>query len=1070
MHHDTPRRLRLLLSLLVGLSLLGVRLAGAEEEDEIYQPPLSVAAAGAISDATALSPAAQAVVNFGELARQESRAAKAAPAVRGTWAPPEHEGPPEPYFPPAPSFSGKPGLPLAVPSPSPTTSFMGLDDIPMADSLYIVIPPDVGGAVGPTMVLCDFNNNYQILNKSTGAVVATLGTATFWAPVVAAGERLNLTDPRSAYDPYNDCWIVAMQTYTTGAGKLLIGVSQTNDPTGSWYLYSFNTAVTIDFPILGFNKNWISLSVNRYSIAGAFQRGINLVVDYPQARAGTGTGTLFTHAANTHFCSSPCVTYSASEDTLFVVTHLSSAGATYAMDTITGTPGTPTYTSGGSQVRTGGGWVQPGGNQLPQSAPNSGASACGATPCKLENQDSQVRSAPTYRGGYIYYAQTVGLPSGGLTHTAAQWTKLSAISGAYSDGGRIDDPTATATNGGKWYAYTHIAVNSEGSFLVGYSQFSSAQHPSAGYSVHVAGDAAGTVRDPQIYHAGEDYYHKTFSTATGRNRWGDFSTAQVDPSDDLTLWTLQEYAKTRTGTDDGNTGSNSSRWSSWWAGVTVSTNHTITASAGAGGSISPSGAVAVADGADQAFTITPDTCFVVADVLVDGGSVGAVTDYTFTNVTADHTISASFTAAPGYTITASAGAGGSITPSGAVGVACGADQAFTITPDSCHVVADVLVDGGSVGAVTDYTFLDVQADHTISASFAAINYTITASAGAGGSITPSGAVGVTCGDDQAFTITPDTCYVVEAVLVDGDTVGAVTDYTFLDVQADHTITASFAPSPAYTITATAGAGGSIVPSGAVVVACGDDQAFTITPDSGFNVLDVLVDAGSVGAVLNYTFLDVMADHTIDASFVDVECPSITVTAPNGGESVIIGSDLDITWTASDNVAVTCLDVLLSRNGSGGPFVTLSSCVPDTGGYTWTVTGPVTTDALVKVIAHDAAGNACEDVSDTTFAIGDVTGVAEAPVTAFALRGIQPNPTRGSARVEFSVPTEAHVLITVFDMQGRAVATLADRTFAPGYHDVTWNGAGDGSRLAAGIYLIRLQAPGTNQVQRVTLIH
>lgn len=70
--------------------------------------------------------------------------------------------------------------------------------------------------------------------------------------------------------------------------------------------------------------------------------------------------------------------------------------------------------------------------------------------------------------------------------------------------------------------------------------------------------------------------------------------------------------------------------------------YTITASAGLGGSISPSGAVSVNYGADQAFTITADTGYQIADVLVDGVSVSAVPSYTFTAVTADHTITASF--------------------------------------------------------------------------------------------------------------------------------------------------------------------------------------------------------------------------------------------------------------------------------------------------------------------------------------------------------------------------------------------------------------------------------------------
>ena len=150
------------------------------------------------------------------------------------------------------------------------------------------------------------------------------------------------------------------------------------------------------------------------------------------------------------------------------------------------------------------------------------------------------------------------------------------------------------------------------------------------------------------------------------------------------------------------------------------TTYTITATAGANGSISPSGAVTVNEGTDQAFEITPDPGYQVADVLVDGSSVGAVTSYTFNNVYNDYTIDASFESVATYTITAAAGANGSISPSGEVTVNEGADQAFEITPDPGYQVADVLVDGSSVGAVTSYTFTNVYNDYTIDAFFEAV--------------------------------------------------------------------------------------------------------------------------------------------------------------------------------------------------------------------------------------------------------------------------------------------------------------------------------------------------------------
>src|SRR5207249_3771771 len=282
-------------------------------------------------------------------------------------------------------------------------------------------------------------------------------------------------------------------------------------------------------------------------------------------------------------------------------------------------------------------------------------------------------------------------------------------------------------------------------------------------------------------------------------------------------------------------------------------------SAGAHGTISPAGSLAVDCGSSQMFTIAPDACYHIADVLVDGVSVGAVSSYTFTGVTAGHTIAASF-AVGVETIEGLAGPHGAISPAGSVSVDCGSSQTFTIAPEACYHVADVLVDGVSVGAVGSYTFTNVTASHTIAASFAADTKSILAGAGAHGSITPAGSVSVSCGLGQTFTIAPAACYHIADVLVDGVSVGAVSSYTFTNVTANHTITTSFAVD-AKTVTASAGAHGSISPAGPVSVDCGSSQTFTIAPDACYHIADVLVDGVSVGPLSSYTFSNVTAAHT-----------------------------------------------------------------------------------------------------------------------------------------------------------------------------------------------------------------
>jgi hypothetical protein len=237
--------------------------------------------------------------------------------------------------------------------------------------------------------------------------------------------------------------------------------------------------------------------------------------------------------------------------------------------------------------------------------------------------------------------------------------------------------------------------------------------------------------------------------------------------------------------------------------ITVSaatTTYTVAASAGANGSITPSGAVTVNSGASRTFAIAAATGYHVDNVLVDGTSVGTLTSYTFTNVTAGHTISATFTAnaAPtAYTITTSAGANGSISPSGVVTVNSGSSQTFAIAAGTGYRVASVLVDGASAGPVTSYTFTNVTAGHTISATFiantATTAYTITASAGANGSITPSGVVTVNSGARKTFTFSAKRGYHIARILVDGRSVSVRSSYTFWNVKANHTISVTFAP-------------------------------------------------------------------------------------------------------------------------------------------------------------------------------------------------------------------------------------------------------------------------------------
>jgi hypothetical protein len=330
--------------------------------------------------------------------------------------------------------------------------------------------------------------------------------------------------------------------------------------------------------------------------------------------------------------------------------------------------------------------------------------------------------------------------------------------------------------------------------------------------------------------------------------------------------------------------------------------YTITASTGNGGSISPLGAITLNIGSNRTYTITPAAGYHIADVLVDRISQGLTTTYTFSSINANHTILATFAANPSYAITASADVNGSITPSGTVAMNPGDNGYFFITPNPGYQVSSVIVDGTQKGAITGYTFTNVLGNHAINAYFKAITCTITASAGAGGSISPLGTATLNIGASQTYAITPTLGYYMVDVQVDGVSQGAVATYTFPNVTANHTIAGTFAANPSYTITASAGPNGSISPSGDVSVMGGANQTFTFTPQAAYRVADVLVDGVSVGARTSYTFSNVQGGHTISASFMP-DVYTITAAADVNG-SITPSGAITVNRGGSQNYTIT----------------------------------------------------------------------------------------------------------------------------------------------------------------------
>jgi hypothetical protein len=741
------------------------------------------------------------------------------------------------------------------------------------------------------------------------------------------------------------------------------------------------------------------------------------------------------------------------------------------------------------------------------------------------------------------------------------------------------------------------------------------------------------------------------------------------------------------------------------------TPHIINATAGTGGSISPSGAVPVADGASQSFTITPAGGYQIADVVVDGSSVGAVTSYTFNNVTAGHTISATFTANPGsanvalnkpatsqssilagrepskandengtndsywesyqmprwwkvdlgaaydltsivirnyvaggryyqYTIEASlddvnytqiaqktntnpatndgdiypvnvnarylrvnmiynsttlgvhisdfraygttsgtptphiinatAGTGGSISPSGAVPVADGASKSFTITPAGGYQIADVVVDGSSVGAVTSYTFNNVTAGHTISATFTAnpgsanvaLNKPATSQSSILAGREPSKANDNIGTNDSywesyqmprwwkvdlgaAYNLTSVVIrnyvaggryyqYTIEASLDDvnytqiaqksntnpatneGDSYPVNVNARYLRVNMIYNSTTlgvhisdfraygtiSGTPTP-HIINASAGTGGSISPSGAVPVADGASQSFTITPAGGYQIDNVVVDGSSVGAVTSYTFNNVTASHTISATFTaNPGSANVALNKPATSQSSILAGrepskandnigtndsywesyQMPRWWKVDLGTAYDLTSVVIRNYVSGGRYYqyTIEASLDDVN-YTQiaqkTNTNPATNDGdtyPVNVNARYLRVNMIYNSTTLGVHISDFRayGAATLKIAGTELdsnsylnsvaqksveMAVYPNPFSDHITVKVNSPVDEVFDLSILDLQGRIIL---NRKIEGNIEHII------NTDLEKGIYLLKVQNKDFKRVQRL----
>ena len=315
--------------------------------------------------------------------------------------------------------------------------------------------------------------------------------------------------------------------------------------------------------------------------------------------------------------------------------------------------------------------------------------------------------------------------------------------------------------------------------------------------------------------------------------------------------------------------------------------YTATASATAGGTINPLGVTIVEHGSSLTYNVIPDVGYHIADVLVNTVSQGVIYDYTFENITDDVSIHAIFEI-NNYNIAIAANPveggnvfGAGIYPYGynviATAVANGPDYVF----------ANWTENGAQVSTNAVYEFI-ATSDRNLVANFGEIgqfNVALFNNPANAGLLSGGGSYDV--GAEVTIEATPIFGFVFDGWT--GYETTTENPFVFTMPSENINFTANFSVAT-YEIIATAGEFGSIDPAGTIVFEHGDNQTYTMIPEVGYHVEDVLVDGVSVGAVESYTFNNITDNHSIHASFA-IDVFEIIATAGPGGSINPEGSNL-----------------------------------------------------------------------------------------------------------------------------------------------------------------------------------
>jgi hypothetical protein len=495
---------------------------------------------------------------------------------------PEFEGPDRKNLPQAPGALAASQWPLpsanapVTQSGAPQTLGTQFDGV-TGPSETGAFPPDTEGAVGPTQFVVFVNGRLRTFNKTTGVAdgVINVDPDVFFSSVLtppAAGEVVFTSDPNVRFDRLSNRWFLniidvvlnASTGATTKANRVLIAVSDAasnGSITGStvWTFYQFQGDATLftDYESFGIDASALYIGGNMFTLAGAFNSTKGFVI--PKAPLLTGSpatvwafsGLVATSTGAGPFAPRGVDNYDPTN------TGAAALGYFIGVDNATfntlmirrvtnpGSLGPAPTISANISVAT------PLTTRFPVLVPHLGNT--GGTNGRLDALDDRLYAAHL-RNGRLWTAHSIGVNNTGVAgatnnRNAARWYELQNLSATPSvlQSGTLFDNNATNDANQRNYWIPSIMVSGQGHAALGCSIAGTNERVNAFTTGRLAGDTLGALRDGPGgaalpgYTATAAAYNPPGDPGGPSRRWGDYSFTSLDPKDDMTMWTIQEY-------------------------------------------------------------------------------------------------------------------------------------------------------------------------------------------------------------------------------------------------------------------------------------------------------------------------------------------------------------------------------------------------------------------------------------------------------------------------------------------------------------------------------------------------